>query len=263
MPTIKTADGVRLHYEVEGPEGVPPVLFSNSLGTRLEMWDSQVSALGERFRVIRYDSRGHGRSDAPAGDYTIQQLAEDAVALLDGLGVEEAHFCGLSKGGMVGQVLGARYGQRITSLMLCSTACHMPGVELWEGRIRTAREQGMGPLADQVVERWFTEPFRRSGDPTVEQVRRMILETPAEGYAGCCAAIRDMDLREVIGTIKAPALIVVGADDPATPPEKAHEIAGLVSHARVEVLDQAAHLLNLEQPVAFNDLLVRFLDEHS
>lgn len=263
MPTIQAADGCRLYYETEGPDGVPAVLFSNSLGTRLAMWDPQMPALRERFRVIRYDSRGHGRSDAPAGDYTIQQLADDAVALLDGLGIEQVHVCGLSKGGMVGQVLGARYGQRVMSLMLCATACHMPGADLWDGRIRTAREQGMGALADQVIERWFTPAFRASGDPTIERVRSMILETPPEGYAGCCAAVRDMDLREVIGTIKAPTLIVAGADDPATPPEKAQEIAHLVAHAEVEVLNRSAHLLNLEQPVAFNRLLVRFLDEHS
>lgn len=261
MPRI-SANGTELHYQLEGPKDAPVVLMSNSLGTALAMWDPQLPTLRDRFRTLRYDSRGHGQSAAPEGDYTIDLLADDARALLDGLDIERAHFVGLSKGGMVGQVLGARHGDRLASLTLCSTACHMAPKELWDGRVRAAREQGMAALVDQVVERWFTPGFRGSGNPAVDRVREMILRTPAEGYAACCAAIRDMDLRELIGKIRVPTMIVVGADDPATPPEKAEEIHARVEGSSLEVIDDAAHLLNIEQTVAFNHLLIEFIQRH-
>ena len=178
MPRIQ-ANGVQLYYELEGSANRPVVMLSNSLGTRLEMWDAQMQALTERYRVLRYDSRGHGRSDAPDGPYTIEMLADDAIGLLDVLGIERVHFCGLSKGGMVGQVLGARHGRRLVSLALCSTACHMPQRELWDERIRLVTEGGMAAIADGVVERWFTEPFRR--EPTIELERTQdILSAVAE-----------------------------------------------------------------------------------
>lgn len=261
MPKIQ-ANGIQLYYTLAGPADAPLVMLSNSLGTRLEMWDAQVPALAERYRVLRYDSRGHGRSDAPPGPYTIDLLADDALGLLDALGIERAHFCGLSKGGMVGQVLGARHGERLISLALCSTACHMPARDLWDERIRVATERGMAALADGVVERWFTEAFRREPSITVDRVRQMIIDTPAHGYAGCCAAIRDMDLRELITGIRVPTLVVVGEDDPATPPEKAREIQARIPGAQLEVIPQAAHLVNIEQDVAFDAALASLLDHH-
>jgi 3-oxoadipate enol-lactonase len=261
MPRIQ-ANGIQLYYELAGPAHAPVVMLSNSLGTRLEMWDAQVPALAERYRVLRYDSRGHGRSDAPDGPYTIELLADDALGLLDALGIERAHFCGLSKGGMVGQALGARHGERLISLALCSTACHMPARELWNERIRVATEQGMAALADGVVERWFTEAFRREPSFAVDRVRQMIIDTPPHGYAACCAAIRDMDLRQLIRSIRVPTLVIVGEDDPATPPEKAREIQSLIPNARLEVIPDAAHLLNIEQDVAFDAALASLLDRH-
>ncbi len=259
MPKIH-ANGIALHYELSGPGDAPLVLLSNSLGTRLEMWDPQMSALAQRYRVLRYDGRGHGRSDAPEGPYTIELLAADAAALLDALGIERAHFCGLSKGGMIGQMLGAKHGERLRSLTLCSTACHMPPQGLWEERIRTVRTAGMAALADGVVERWFTEAFRAQPSIAVEGVRQMLLETPPQGYAACCAAIRDMDLRETIRAIRVPTLVIVGAQDPATPPEKAEEVHARIPGAHLEVIPDAAHLLNIEQDVAFDASLLAFLD---
>lgn len=261
MPKIQ-ANGIQLYYELAGPADAPVVVLSNSLGTRLEMWDPQMPALTERYRVLRYDSRGHGRSDAPDGPYTIEMLADDALGLLDALGIERAHFCGLSKGGMVGQVLGARHGERLITLALCATACHMPPRELWDERIRTATEQGMAALVDGVVERWFTAAFRREPSIAVDRVRQMILDTPPHGYAACCAAIRDMDLRELITGIRVPTLVVVGDKDPATPPEKAEEIRSRIPGARLEVVPDAAHLLNIEQDVVFDALLTSLLDRH-
>jgi 3-oxoadipate enol-lactonase len=261
MPKVQ-ANGVQLYYELAGPADAPVVMLSNSLGTRLEMWDRQMSTLAERYRLLRYDSRGHGRSDAPGGPYTIDLLADDALGLLDALGIERAHFCGLSMGGMVGQVLGARHGDRLISLALCSTACHMPPPELWDERIRLAMEEGMMALVDAVVERWFTEPFRREPCITVDRVRRMIIDTPAHGYAACCAAIRDMDLRELITAIRLPTLVIVGDKDPATPPDKAAEIQSRIPGAKLEVVPDAAHLLNIEQDVAFDAALMSLLDRH-
>jgi 3-oxoadipate enol-lactonase len=261
MPKIE-ANGVQLYYELDGSANRPVVMLSNSLGTRLEMWDAQMQALTERYRVLRYDSRGHGRSDAPDGPYTIEMLADDAIGLLDVLGIERVHFCGLSKGGMVGQMLGARHGGRLVSLALCSTACHMPQRELWNERIRLVTEGGMAAVADGVIERWFTEAFRREPTIELERVQRMILDTPPHGYAACCAAIRDMDLRDLITGIRVPTLVIVGADDPATPPEKAEEIRSRIPGARLEVVPNAAHLLNIEQDVVFDAALMSLLDRH-
>jgi 3-oxoadipate enol-lactonase len=255
-------NGIQLYYELTGPADRPVVMLSNSLGTRLEMWNPQMQALSERYRVLRYDSRGHGRSDAPDGPYTIDMLADDAIGLLDALGIERVHFCGLSKGGMVGQVLGARHGDRLVSLALCSTGCHMPPRELWDERIRLVTEQGMAAIADSVVERWFTEAFRREPTVELERVLGMILETPPHGYAACCAAIRDMDLRELITAIRVPTLVIVGEDDPATPPAKAEEIHRRIPGSQLEVLPDAAHLLNIEQDVVFDAALMSLLDRH-
>jgi 3-oxoadipate enol-lactonase len=259
MPEIQ-ANGITIHYELSGPDGAPVVLLSNSLGTRLEMWDPQLQALEQRYRVLRYDSRGHGRSSVPAGPYSIEILAKDALGLIDALGIDRVHFCGLSKGGMVGQMLGARHGDRLKSLTLCSTACHMVPKELWDQRIEAVRTGGMTAVADGVVERWFTAPFRTEPTIVVERVRQMVLETPAEGYAACCAAIRDMDLRETIQGIRLPTLIIVGEQDPATPPEKAEEIHARIPGSHLEVIPDAAHLVNIEQDVAFDATLIGFLD---
>jgi 3-oxoadipate enol-lactonase len=189
-------------------------------------------------------------------------LAADALGLLDALEIERVHFCGLSKGGMVGQMLGARHGDRLISLALCSTACHMPQPELWDERIRLVTESGMAAIADAVIERWFTEAFRREPTIELERVQRMILETPPRGYAACCAAIRDMDLRDLIAGIRVPTLVIVGEDDPATPPERAREIHSLIPGAQLEVIPDASHLLNIEQDVVFEAALTSLLDRH-
>jgi 3-oxoadipate enol-lactonase len=259
MPQI-AANGIDIHYELSGPADAPVVLLSNSLGTRLEMWDAQLPALAQRYRVLRYDGRGHARSTAPAGPYSLEMLADDATGLLDGLGIERVHFCGVSMGGMVGQLLGARRAPRLRSLTLCSTACYMAPKELWDQRIQAVSEGGMAAIAGSVVERWFTEAFRAEPSIVVERVRQMILETPAHGYAACCAAIRDMDLRETIRAIRLPTLIIAGDKDPATPPAKAHEIRDRIPGAKLEVIPEAAHLVNIEQDVAFDASLLAFLD---
>jgi len=251
-------DGRRIAVRIDGPVDRPPLLLSNSLGTTLRMWDVQMPGLSEAFRVIRYDSRGHGQSDAPAGDYTIARLAADALAVLDSLHIETAAFVGLSKGGMVGQWLGAHAPHRLTRLVLANTAAWMGPAQGWQSRIDTVMEDGMGAITDAVLERWFTPGFRDAAPEAVAPVRDMLLATPPQGYAGCCAAIRDMDQRASLGAISVPTLVIGGLRDPATPPAKAEEIAAAVADSRLAMLD-AAHLSNIEQPQAFTAALLDFL----
>jgi 3-oxoadipate enol-lactonase len=262
MPETQ-ANGIAIHHRFDGPQDAPVLMLSNSLGTRLEMWDSQIRALAARYRVLRYDGRGHGRTAVPDGPYGIRLLAEDAIALLDALGVERAHFCGLSKGGMVGQVLGAEHGDRISSLTLCATACRLGPKELWNERIAAVIEKGMPAVAEGVLERWLTRRYREEAPAEVERVREMILETPSRGYAGCCAAIRDMDLCGMLSRIRVPTLVIAGEDDPATPPDVVRAVHERIPGSRLVVIPQAAHLLNIEQAETFNRTLLGFLDQHT
>ena len=259
MSRARTDDGAELHWQASGDPDAPALLLSNSLGTRLEMWADQLGPFSERFHVLAYDSRGHGRSDAPGGGYTIERLGRDALAVLDAAGVKSAHFAGVSKGGMVGQWLGVHAPARIDSLVLANTAAVMGPPESWDQRIAAVSESGMATLADAVVERWFTPEFRKASPRQVETIRTMLLETPPQGYAGCCAAIRDMDQRADLPRITAPTLVVAGSRDPATPMDKAEEIAALTPGAVLASLE-AAHLSNIEQAQAFTRLVIEFLE---
>jgi 3-oxoadipate enol-lactonase len=254
-----TANHIEIYYELSGPAGAPVVMLSNSLGTRLEMWDPQMPALAGRYRVLRYDSRGHGRSDAPPGPYSVAMLGEDALALLDTLGIAQVHFCGLSKGGMVGQWLGAHHGDRLVSLTLCATAARLGPAELWNQRIEQSAREGMASLVDGVTERWFTAGYRATPRREIEQVRAMILATSPQGYGACCAAIRDMDQSEAIRLIRTPTLIVAGADDPATTIDVMRDLHERILGSRFVEIPQAAHLLNIEQAGRFNRTLTSFL----
>jgi 3-oxoadipate enol-lactonase len=257
MPDI-TIDGCRMHYRFDGPADAPVLLLSNSLGTALGMWDAQVPAFASRFRVLRYDSRGHGQSGAPPGPYSIDRLGRDALGLLDALDLMRVRFCGLSKGGMVGMWLGWNVGERIERLVLCNTSPKLGPRTLWDERIRTVSERGMVALTDAVLERWFTAGFRASAPAQVEPVRQMLLATPPDGYAACCAAIRDMDQGEAIRAIRRPTLVVVGAHDPATPPDHGGLIAKRIARAELVSL-AAAHLSNIEAAAAFNAAVLDFL----
>ncbi len=259
MPRFTASDGAEIHYEVDADDGRPALVLSNSLGTALEMWDGQLAAARARFRVVRYDNRGHGRSSVPAGEYSIARLGRDAVELLDALAIERAAFCGLSMGGMVGLWLAANAGHRLSRVALCNTTAHMPPAETWNARIATVKTQGMAALADGIIERWFTPPFRAREMATVARVKAMILATDPIGYAGCCAAVRDMDQRGDLGRIAVPTLVVAGAEDPATPPAMGAGIAAAIPGARLEVIENCAHLSNIEQPAAFDAAAFGFL----
>jgi 3-oxoadipate enol-lactonase len=241
---------VELHHLFEGSEEAPVLVMANSLGTTLRMWDEGAPALRERFRLLRYDHRGHGGSPVPPGLYTIEDLGRDALALLDGLGIERFSWCGLSIGGMVGMWLASEAPERVEGLVLCCTSALLGPRELWDERIRVARKEGMDALVDSVVVRWFTPEFFSAHPETVEKAAAMLRGTDPEGYAGCCAAIRDMDLRDRLGQIRAPTLVISAADDPATPPEHGELIRDSIPGAGFEVIPGASHLANIEQPEA-------------
>lgn len=257
MPIVDLR-GEPFNVRVDGPAEAPALLLSNSLSSDLTMWEPQLPAWSQRFRIVRYDQRGHGRSVAPEGAYSIAQLAEDALAVLDHLGIERAHWCGLSMGGMVGMWALTHAPERIGRAVLANTAAHMGPRELWDGRIRTAERGGMAALVDATIERWFTRRFIESAPETIATVRRMILGTPAQGYIGSCAAIRDMDQRETIRAIANPTLVLIGAHDPATTPADGQLIHQAIAGSRTATLD-AAHISNIEQPHAFAKAVMDFL----
>nr|WP_244544494.1 MULTISPECIES: 3-oxoadipate enol-lactonase [unclassified Beijerinckia] len=232
--------------------------MSNSLGTNLQMWDDQMDALKQRFRVIRYDSRGHGQSVADEGPYTLEQLARDALAILDALHIKKAHYIGLSMGGMVGMWLLTHARERIGRAVLANTGAHLGGPDVWNTRIRTAKSEGLAALTAATMDRWFTREFQERSPQAVERIAQMFRTTPPQGYAGCAAAIRDMDQRESIRTITNPVLVIVGTHDPATPPTMGGLIADHIKGARLAALE-AAHLSNIEASNSFNRAILSFL----
>lgn len=259
MP-LADVNGTTLHYRFDGPEQGLVVMLSNSLASSLTMWDPQISALVEEgYRVLRYDSRGHGQSSVPKGPYSIEMLGGDAVGLLDALGLDKVHFCGLSMGGMVGQMLGARHGDRLISLALCSTSAFMAARELWDERMEIVRKNGMNAVVDATIDRWFTKAGQERLHVDVEKVRRMILNTPVDGFCACCAAIQDMDQRDSIRTISTRTLVMVGEHDPGTPVSTAEFIHERIASSELRVFSDAAHFINVEQAGAFNDALLNFI----
>lgn len=258
--TARTVDiaGNSFAVRVDGADAAPALLLSNSLSSDLTMWDDQVPAWSRHFRVVRYDSRGHGASQASPPPYTIERLARDALGVLDALGIETAHFCGLSMGGMIGMWLLAHAPTRLGRAVLANTSAYLGPRSLWESRIEFARASGMDATVEATVTRWFSEAFHAKAPATIDRIRAMIRRTSVDGYVGCCEAIRDMDQRESIRAIRNPALVIVGANDPSTPPEAGRAIHAAIPGSTLTVLD-AAHLSNVEQPAAFEEAVARFL----
>jgi 3-oxoadipate enol-lactonase len=257
MPFVEIGD-FRAHYALSGPAGSPVLVLSNSLGTNFSMWDPQLTEFEKRLRVLRYDTRGHGQSSVTPGPYRIEQLGRDVLHLLDRLNIDRVHFCGLSLGGMTGMWLGVHAPERLLKLVLCNTAARIGTADLWNARIAAVRKGGMKSIAAAVIERWFTSAFRSAAPETVERTERMIEATTPEGYAACCAAVRDMDQRESISSITAPTLVICGAQDPATPPADGQFLAAKIRGARCVELP-AAHLSNIEAAVQFSSEVIRFL----
>jgi 3-oxoadipate enol-lactonase len=249
-----------LHYETTG-DG-PPLVLMGSIGSSVAMWEPQLPALADRFRVVRVDHRGHGRSPVPPGPYTIADLGADVLALLDHLGEREAALCGLSLGGMVGMWVAAHAPERVSALALLATSAYL-GPGLWEQRIAAVEAGGMAAIADGAIARWFTPGFRARRPEQVARFSAMLQATPPAGYVGCCAAIRDMDQRADVAKISAPTLVMVGADDVATPPAHARDLAERIAGARLEEVPGAAHLMNVERPDTVNHHLLDHLERHA
>jgi 3-oxoadipate enol-lactonase len=248
---------VRLHHQGSGALDRPTVIVGGSIGSTLAAWGPALDALSVDFRVIAYDHRGHGGSPAPAGPYTIDDLAQDVLALLDGCAVQRAHLVGLSLGGMVAQRIAAQAPHRVDRLVLLCTAAHYPDPRPWTERAATVRAGGTEAVADAALERWLTAGYRQEHPLETARLRRMLVGIDREGYAGCCEAIADLDLRPDLPLIQAPTLVLAGAADPAAPPEQMRELAAQISGARFAIVP-GAHVPPLEHP----DIVTRLLLEH-
>jgi 3-oxoadipate enol-lactonase len=233
-------------------------MFSNSLGTNLHMWDDQAKALSKHFRVIRYDQRGHGKSAAPEGPYSIERLGRDVLAILNALEIKQTHFCGLSMGGMTGMWLARHAPDRFDKLVLSNTAPKSQTPDSWNTRIRTVLTKGIGAVADTVLGIWFTKEFRERAPQTIARMREMMVSNNSKGYCGCCSAIRDMDQRWFVSEIKLPTLIIAGKQDNATPLSASEFLASRIAGARLISLD-AGHISNVEQKDAYTAALEKFL----
>lgn len=257
MPFIDIED-LRMHYQLDGPANAATLVLSNSLGTNLSLWEPQIPAFTKNFRVLRYDSRGHGQTSATSGEYSIELLARDVLRLLDVLKIDRVHFCGLSIGGMTGMWLAANVPERLNKLALCNTAPKIGNADAWNARIKAVREGGTKSVSDAVVERWFTPDFRAKNAAAVAKTKAMIEGTSTDGYTGSCAAVRDFDFWAKVGQVKAPALVIAGTHDAAIPPADAQKLARSISGARYVELS-AAHISNIEDPARFTAEVSAFL----
>ena len=253
-----TGDGCRIAWRCEGPVDAPVLLLSNSLGTDMSMWEPQMAAWTQGFRVLRYDQRGHGASDAPPGAYSLDRLGRDVVELLDALGLGTVDFCGLSLGGMTGQWLGLREPERLHRLVLANTSSFMGPPANWDARIVLVRNEGMAPMAEASLDRWFTHDFAGIGSAAIDQIAAVLQATDPIGYTGCCAAIRDMDMRRAVSLIEVPTLVIGGTLDPATPPPHSEALAHAITASKLVMLE-AAHLSNVERPDAFARAVLDFV----
>ena len=253
------AGGITVHYDLTGPSNAPVVLFANSIGTNFHIWDEQVKALGGRIRTLRYDMRGHGLTDATQGAYSMDMLADDAVCLLDALGIDQAHVCGLSIGGMMAQRLAVKKPDRVLSLVLAGTASVIGPPEIWQSRIEAIRTRGMASIAAGVMPSWFTSAFLERETERVRGYVNMVARTSDAGYIGCAMAIRDADLRSDCARIACPTLVVVGKQDQATALPQAEALTHAISNAQLRIIGGAGHLPCVEQPAAFTDAVFNHL----
>jgi 3-oxoadipate enol-lactonase len=252
---------VEVHHVEEGPVDAPVLVLSNSLGSTLSVWDPQMPALARRFRVVRYDLRGHGASPVPPAPYEIDDLGADLLALLDRLGLERVHLGGLSLGGLVSAWVAEHEPARVGRLVLCCTAANFGNPQSWLDRAATVRLEGTGAVADTVVGRWFTPGFAARQPALVIRMRDMIAATPAVGYAACCEVLAKTDLRQHLPSIAAPSLVIAGAEDPAVSRAQAEELAGGIPGSRLEVVEDAAHLASVERPDEVTRLMLAQLTE--
>jgi 3-oxoadipate enol-lactonase len=257
MPFIDIKD-LRMYYQLDGPAAAPTLVLSNSLGTNLSLWEPQRPAFTEYFRVLRYDSRGHGQTSATPGEYSVELLARDVLQLLDTLKLDRVNFCGLSIGGMTGMWLAANAPERLKKLVLCNTAPKIGNADGWNARIKAVREGATKAVSESVIERWFTPEFRAKNPDIVARTKVMIESTSTDGYTGSCAAVRDFDFWAKVGHIKPPTLVIAGAHDAAVPPAGGQKLAHAIPGARYAELS-AAHISNIEDPTRFTAEVSAFL----
>jgi 3-oxoadipate enol-lactonase len=260
MPFLRIGDSVQ-HYQVEGAVAKPAIVLSNSLGSDLRIWDHVAARLLALFRVIRYDLRGHGLTEAPAPPYSAQDLARDVVALLDALKVRDAVICGVSVGGLIAQAVALNHPERVRALVLCDTGAKIATAEAWQQRIDKVRADGVDSLVSMTMERWFSDGFRARCPADVRGFALMLRQSSADGYTGICAALRDADFRSTVAQIKHPTLVLCGAEDIATPPDLGRELAGLIPGAQFSLIEKAAHLPGIEQPDALAERMMQFFQE--
>ena len=256
-------NGIDVHYELEGPTGAPVITFSHSLAADLYIWDAQVAQLSDQYRILRYDTRGHGGTSASPGLYTMEMLVADAVALLDRLDIERTHFVGISMGGMIGQLLAIHLPHRLDSLVLCDTMSRVPPETgpIWDERVKTAESKGMTALSVPTLLRWLSSDFRRANPDETERIRNMISKTQVAGYVGCCNAIRNFNVADRLGTITVRTLIMVGENDPVATVSAAKEMKKEIQGAELVVLPEALHLANVEAADACTLALRDFLSK--
>ncbi len=260
MPFARISGTVH-HYRIDGTSSKPALLFSNSLGTDLRIWDAVAAGLSDRFQVVLYDKRGHGLTDAPEPPYSARGLAGDVVGLLDALQIDHAVVCGVSVGGIIAQALALHYPERVRALILCDTGARIGTVESWQQRIEMVRAGGLQSLVGMTMERWFSKGFHERCPADIRGYANMLLATNMQGYIGTCGALRDADFRSDLSRVKHPTLVVVGAEDIATPPGLGRELAGLIPGAQFSIVDGAGHLPCIEQPNLLVERLMRFLQE--
>jgi 3-oxoadipate enol-lactonase len=257
VPFVKTKD-LRMHYELTGPQDAPTLVLSNSLGTNLSLWDPQLPVFAQTFRVLRYDSRGHGQTSATEDEYSVETLGRDVLQLLDALNLDRTNFCGLSIGGMTGMWLAVNAPQRLENLVLTNTAPKIGNPDTWNERIRAVREGSTKAVAKQVVDRWFTPEFRAQHPDQIAKTRQMIESTSTDGYVGSCAAVRDFDFWGNLRAIRTQTLVIAGTHDQSVPPSDAQKLANQIPGAKYIELP-AAHISNVEAATRFTDEVSAFL----
>ncbi len=257
---LKT-NNIEINYEISGNDSAPWIALSHSLACDLHMWDDQMAELSRKFKVLRFDTRGHGLSSAPPGEYTLDQMADDAKGLFDALGITQTHWMGLSMGGMIGQTFALKYPGVFQSLILVDTTGRRPpnAAQMWGERISAARAKGMAGVLDATLARWFTEPYRNSRKDVMQRIGAQILATPVNGFCGACAAITKVNTLDRLKEIKCPVLIIVGEEDHGTPPEMARAIHENLPGSELKIIKSAAHLSNVEQAGEFNAAMMGFL----
>jgi 3-oxoadipate enol-lactonase len=256
-------NGIEINYEIEGSG--PWLTLSHSLACDLHMWDEQMPALTKQFKVLRFDTRGHGGSSAPAAAYTLEQMADDVYGLLAALGIKQTHWAGLSMGGMIGQTFALKYPGVFSTMVLADTTSRYPaeGQSAWADRIKLAETQGMTPMADLMIARWFTESYCKTGAPALARIAASVRATPVAGFVGCCHAIPQINVTSRLKEIKCPTLVMVGEQDPGTPVAMAREIHDNLPGSELVILPSAAHLSNIEQTQAFDSALIGFISRHA